>query len=332
VGLFHFADQARRFSRHTDTAMIEAKDLAPLRPQLGKLIAGWANPIPALRLVVNPIIWAMIGFGSGIYFFFRGFAPLQRKRFIQNIPTSTIRGAALGLVEVSGKVEGPYTIIAPLSEQDCFYYRTVARQGGERIVVEETLSTPFFLDDGTGKLLVDGRGAETDLPPVLSENYADGVPDYLRHFLSRHGIDSGFPLTLEEFCIHPGDTLFVLGTLRENTAAEGIASAGPTPEAYLSADAADLQRRGEIEAEIPAAAALLAQPGHRSTARPSAEFDLHPPVILAGRGTKHPLFISGRSQRDIVRALGWQSTLYIWGGPVLTLACFWYLLSRLGYL
>src|SRR5271170_6136601 len=88
-----------------------------------------------LRLLADPMNWAMTGFGTGIYFFFRGFAPLQRKRFLQNIPRSTIRGAALGLVEVSGKVEGPYTIIAPLSELDCFYYRAVARPGGERTVV-----------------------------------------------------------------------------------------------------------------------------------------------------------------------------------------------------
>jgi hypothetical protein len=284
-----------------------------------------------LRLLADPMIWAMIGFGSGIYFFFRGFSPLQRKRFIQNIPRSTIRSAALGLVEVSGKVEGPYTILAPLSEQDCFYYRAMARQGGERSAAEETLSAPFFLDDGTGKVMVDARGAETDLPPVFSENYSDQMPDYLRPFLNRHGI-TGFPVALEEYCVRPGDTMFVLGTLRENTAAEGIASADASQQGFLSPEAADLQRRGEIEAEIPAAAALIAHSGLRSPAKPSAEFDVHPPVVLAADGTKHPLFISARSQREIVRALGWQSALYIWGGPILTLACFWYLLSRLGYL
>ena len=120
----------------------------------GVALASWTNRMSfpvLLRLVADPIIWSMIGFGAGIYFFFRGFAPLRRKRFMQNIPRSTIRGAALGLVEVSGKVEGPYTILAPLSEMDCFYYRAVARQGGERTAIEETLSAPFFLDDGTGK-------------------------------------------------------------------------------------------------------------------------------------------------------------------------------------
>jgi len=273
--------------------------------------------------LADPMIWAMIGFPSGIYFFFLGFAPLQRKRFLQNIPRSTIRGAALGLVEVSGKVEGPYTIIAPLSEEDCFYYRTVARPAGERTVAEETLSAPFYLNDGTGRLLVDPRGAQTDLPPLLSEDCSDEFPDHLRHFLSRHGITPASSVSFEEFCIRPGDTLFALGTLSENTTDQ---------QKFLSAAAADLQQRCEIEAEIPGASALLAQPTHQSPAKSSSPFDLHPPVVLAGDGTKHPLFLSARSQREIVTALGWQSTLYIWGGPLLTLGCFWYLLDRLGYL
>jgi len=283
------------------------------------------SPSVLPRLLADPLIWSMVGFPAGIYFFFRGFAPLQRKRFIENIPRSAIRGAALGLVEVSGKVEGPYTIIAPLSELDCFHYRAVARQKGERTAAEETLSAPFFLDDGTGKLMVDARGAKTDMPPVFSENYVDQVPDYLRHFLSRHGISPGVPMTLEEYCIRPADTLFVMGTLRENI--PPARSPGISSEPFLSAEAADLQRRGEMEANIPTPAVPPSLP-----AEPAATFDLHPPVVLAAQDSRHPLFISVRSQREIVQELAWQSTLCIWGGPLLTIACFWYLLNRLGYL
>jgi hypothetical protein len=294
---------------------------------LGEIvIAGRTSPPNLLRLLADPMIWALIGFGAGVYFFFRGFVSLRRKRFIQSIPRSTIRAAALGLVEVSGEVKGPYTIVAPLSEQDCFFYHAIARQEGNRTPVEETLSAPFFLDDGTGKLLVDGRSAKTDLPPSFSENYSSHVPDYLHHFLSRHGIPSGFPVQLEEFCIRPGDKLFVMGTLRENTPTD----AGTYAENFLSAEAADLQRRGEMEAEMPAA---IAKTSTRvpSTTKASAECDLHPPVILAGQTPREPLFISIRSQREVLRALAWQATLFIWGGPILTLACFWYLLERLGY-
>ena len=45
---------------------------------------------------------------------------------------------------------------------------------------------------GTGKLLIDPRGAETDLQPSFSEDVEwDSAPDYIRHFLSRHGVTSG---------------------------------------------------------------------------------------------------------------------------------------------
>ena len=98
---------------------------------LGTIVLIARRSADPLSVLGNPLIWSIIGFGAGIYFFIRGFVLLRRKRFIQNVPQSTIRGASLGLVEVSGKVEGPYTIIAPLSEEDCFYYRTIAGSGGD---------------------------------------------------------------------------------------------------------------------------------------------------------------------------------------------------------
>lgn len=303
-----------------------------MEPVAGVTLASWTNRQPSLvllRLLADPMIWALFGCAAGTYFFFRGFLFLQRKRFIQNIPPSAIRGASLGLVEVSGKVEGPYTIIAPLSEQDCFYYRTAVWQGGERRswrkVAEEDLSAPLFLDDGTAKVMLDPRGAQIDLPPAYSEEYPGTVPDRLWRFLSRHGISPGFPIKLEEYCVRPGDILFAMGMLRENTGTTG----GATHENFLSAEAADLQRRGEMETILPPNLPMTA-PTRQTTL--SAQFDLHPPVVLTGQGAKRPLFISVRSQREIASALGWQSALYIWGGPILTLVCFWYLLSRLGYL
>jgi E3 Ubiquitin ligase len=275
-----------------------------------------ADPLSVLR---NPLIWSIIGFGAGIYFFFRGFVLLRRKRFIQDVPQSTIRGASLGLVEVSGKAEGPYTIIAPLSEQDCFYYRAIAWTGGERAwhkAAEESLSAPFFLDDGTGKLMVDARGAQPELPDAFSEEYSSGVPNYALRFLNRHGISSALALKLEEYVVRQGDTLFAMGMLRENTSGA---------ENFLSPEAAALEREQELGGVVPVGAGA-----RRPVAATSAQFDLHPTVVL-GSAPGRPLFLSVRSQREIVQWLAWRSELYIWGGPILTLFCFWYLLNRLGY-
>lgn len=295
------------------------------------LLSG-SSPDP-LSFLLNPVVWALVGFPIGIYAFIRGFFLLRRKRFIQNIPRSTIRGAPLGLVEVAGKVEGPYTIIAPMSEEECFYYRAVVWRKGERgpwrKAAEESLAAPFFLDDGTGKMMVDPRGAETDLPPVFSEEYETDVPDHLRHFLSRHAVASGFPLKLEEYCVRPGDTLFAMGTLRENSGSKAPGS-GQGETEFLSPEAADLERRGEMEVDWPGAA-IGAPANVARTSKPSTEYDLHPPVVLAGTRNR-ALFLSSSSRSEIVETLALRSALYIWGGPTLTLICFWYLLSRLGYL
>ena len=91
--------------------------------------------------------------------FFRGFALLRRKLLIEGIPASTVRSAALGLVEVSGTATGPYSVISPLSKTECYFYRAILPRHGD---CQETLCVPFFPDDGTGTLLIDPRGAETD--------------------------------------------------------------------------------------------------------------------------------------------------------------------------
>ncbi len=290
------------------------------------------DPLSALR---SPLLWGIAGVGVGIFLFFRGFPFLKRKRLIQNTPTSTIRGAALGAVEVSGTVVGPYTLISPLSGSDCFYYHAVARSTGEdeKKVAEEVLYAPFFVDDGTGRLMVDPRGAEMELRPSVDEEYSPSTGDaFTRHFLVRRGLSSGAPAKLQESCIRPGDHLFVLATLRENpgveSAADGLAGhAVQGGQGFLSAAAADLQRRAAIEAMLPSGSAVPPIP--KTPPVETDAFDLNPPVVLMKSTSGEPFFISWRRQHDVVQELAVRSALYIWGGPVLALAGLWLLVSRL---
>jgi hypothetical protein len=60
----------------------------------------------------------------------------------------------------------------------------------------------------------------------------------------------------------------------------------------------------------------------------SEEFDTHSSAVLM-KGAHNPaFFISWRSQRDVVRSLGWKSALMIWGGPALTLLSVYVLLTH----
>jgi hypothetical protein len=52
------------------------------------------------------------------------------------------------------------------------------------VIARKRFGSLFFLDDGTGKLLIDPRGAQTDLQPSFSEDVAwDSAPDYGIFFL-----------------------------------------------------------------------------------------------------------------------------------------------------
>ncbi len=84
-----------------------------------------------------------------------------------NTPSSKIRSAAMGLVEVSGLATGPYTLTAPITGVPCYYYRTMVwewkqRGKGSSWVKEadESLHVPFYLDDGSARVLVNPQGAE----------------------------------------------------------------------------------------------------------------------------------------------------------------------------
>jgi len=290
------------------------------------------DPLSTLR---SPVLWGIAGVGVGVFLFFRGFPFLKRKHLIQNTPTSTIRGAALGAVEVSGTVVGPYTLISPLSEADCFYYHALARTTGEeeKKGAEEVLYAPFFLDDGTGRLMVDPRGAEMELRPSVDEEYSPSTGDaFTRHFLVRRGLSSAAPANLQEYCIRPGDHLFVLATLQENPGLESAADclaadAAQEQQGFLSAAAADLQRRAALESMLPPGSTVPSIP--KTPRVETGAFDLNPPVMLMKSASGEPFFISWRSQRDVVQELAARSVLYIWGGPALALAGLWLVLRRL---
>ena len=280
----------------------------------------WARD-PLLRLLNDPLVWGPVGAVLGVYLFFRGFSLLKRKRLVMNTPRSTVRAAALGPVEVSGQAAGPYTLIAPLSETECYYYRLVTTHVKDRNKKRSfEQCAPIFLNDGTGELMIDPAGAEIQFSPLGTFD-SGMLPDYLRHFLVQHGIPVADLVKVEEFCIRPEDEIVVFGTLQENPwvkpkEQDPVAPIGP---GFLSEAVADLQHRAVFQLH-PAGGSRLMQSSSR-------KFDFYPPVILAKGGA--PFFISTFSQQEVVKNLAFQSALYIWGGPALTLFCSYSLLQRL---
>jgi E3 Ubiquitin ligase len=183
---------------------------------------------------IRPVAWCIIGLCAGIYIFFNGFRILQRRKLILNTPISKIRSASMGMVELNGLAVGPYTLLAPITQRPSYYYRTIAwewkRQGRSSKwvkVAAECMHVPFFLDDNTGKVMVDPRSAELDLHCDFHQEFCDSffsfkqeAPPNVHSFLSRHGIMTNNKIKIEEFCIKPKNSLFLLGTLDENPGLE----------------------------------------------------------------------------------------------------------------
>lgn len=200
-------------------------------------------------LVQSDNLWivATIGVCGGLYLFFRGFRILQRKRLIVNTPTSKIRSAALGLVEINGLALGPYTITAPVTGRACYYYRTLGwelRKSGKneewRQVADESFHVPFFVDDNTGLQLINPQGAEMDLHRDFHEEYSNSMffgremPEKVSAFLARHAVSGERRVRVDEYCIKPKNALFILGTLAENAGMKVSAQPIKTQHASLA--------------------------------------------------------------------------------------------------
>jgi hypothetical protein len=357
----------------------------------------------------NLLAMAVIGAGLGVYWFYQGFRLLQRKRLILNTPASKIRSASMGLVEISGLASGPYVVISPLKQCECYYYQSVVwqwKQEGKNSkwvkVAEEILHVPFYVDDNTDKVLVDPRGAEMDLHCDLHEQYNGFLPfggaemsGSVAEFLTRHAVDPDKKIKVEEYCIKPKNFLFVLGTLSQNPGLDASimpawaeqsdkrfvgVEVGATvlrePSSFasqevirlseepnsVSATAMTQQQKiaaalmkarisspaawsaagvgvkpqtagGVVARRQPTMARLTIPVAQRTEHLLDAEgFDLHPAVVLMQGAHNPAFFISWRSQRDVVNSLGWKSSLMIWGGPALTLACVYFLFAHFGWL
>jgi hypothetical protein len=198
---------------------------------------------PFLWLLSQPLFWAALGVVVGPYLFYRGFRLFQRKQLILDIPRSSVRAAAIGAVEVSGKAVGPYTLVSPLSSRDCLYYRVVIRvfrERNRRMIIDEVCA-PLFVDDGTGELMIYPAGAEMQWAGVAGDG-----GEYLTRVLARHGCEREDLVDAQEYCIVPEDNIFILGTLRENpwaTRDPGASSLSRIGPGFVSLDEADLLRR-----------------------------------------------------------------------------------------
>jgi hypothetical protein len=297
------------------------------------------------------IFYAACGFFFGIWGFFWGFKRLRRKRLIENIPTSTIRGLALGLVELCGKAEKLTLLKSPLTNTECVLFKYLVEEYRRRgknsawvtIAAGDSFYVPFWINDATARIMVFARGAEVILP--IDYKFTTGIgkkiPDFLLEFMDNHGIAyRGWlgkrTLRFREWFILPGDNVYVLGSAKKaevylkDRDSELIRRLEKLKEDAQKMKEADLNKDGQVSMEEwDAAVAKVEQELLQEEIKNAGAED--PLDVVMGKGDTESVFIiSDHSEKDLIKKLSGECILGIFGGAALSLVLLGYLLVRLG--
>ena len=131
----------------------------------------------------DPAFWqAVLAVTAPLSFYF-GFRNWRLARLIDDTPTSRVRSAAQGYVELSGtaRLADGTPNLAPLSRRPCVWWlyrieKKVESRKGDRweTINRGTSVAPFRLDDDTGVCLVDPQGA--DVRPGTKSVWTGSLP------------------------------------------------------------------------------------------------------------------------------------------------------------
>ncbi len=236
-----------------------------------------------------------------------GFRQLREKNMIENIPKSSIRSVAMGLAEITGQAVNEGTLPAPLSGTMCVYYRYLVeeerssgRRGSEWVTIDQgESSSPFRVEDPTGRILINPLGGEA----MLGRDYRDIARD--GGWLSRR-------TRRTEWRIHPGDFVYVIGNvakLHDIVADERLELQQRLQQIKKDPGTVkrfDLDGDGTINTqEWAGAVAVIKDEIFRDrVSRPAEPQD----NLCIGKGDVEDTFlISDRDERSVVRSLGWRA-------------------------
>ena len=184
------------------------------------IVANLFNPVALRQEIIqasNQEFWfhAIIITALTLAGFYFAFAFFKRARIIEDTPTSKIRSAAQGYVELIGvgdTLEGP-VIVAPLSKTPCTWYRYKVEKLGDKHdhVIDSGSSEDLFVLVGkTGKCVIDPEGAIVT-PSVKRVWYSSQYEGDATNS-SFNGFSRRYRFTEER--MHPGDSLYAIGLFR----------------------------------------------------------------------------------------------------------------------
>jgi hypothetical protein len=112
----------------------------------------------------------LLGTGAGVWIFFKGFRVFREFKIVADTPRMPIRSLPMGLVQVRGQALTDHLIPSPITHTPCCFYQIkieryeTGEHGGWKHHRTDMDGARFYVQDKTGKVLVDSYSAEYDLP------------------------------------------------------------------------------------------------------------------------------------------------------------------------
>jgi hypothetical protein len=180
----------------------------------------------------GPLIFLAITGVLALGLLWWGFHSLKRKRLIENVPTSKVKGVFLGLNEVKGRAHRDEPFLSYLAQRHCVYYRYEVKErwsrtehytdsegrsktrtnSGWKTVASHEERRPFQLIDSTGALRVVPHRAEISADKVFDEHCSRHDPLYYGKGPSssisnsdhrRHFVEHAIPLDARIYVLGP---------------------------------------------------------------------------------------------------------------------------------
>lgn len=185
----------------------------------------------------DPTCALFVGFFIGLGLIYAGVKNYQLLQKINNTPTSKVSSAAVGLVELFGKMRSTSNVISPFKKVPCGYWCIVGqyyrpgKHGGWFDIYRKSSEVMFYLEDETGKMLINPLLADITIPadvnikgtlsnkglfgtskaslPQDAIAFIDSLPEPdKKKFYDK----SAYQLRIYEYYIAEKDPLYVMGT------------------------------------------------------------------------------------------------------------------------
>lgn len=173
-------------------------------------------------------------FFVGIVSLFLSFLIFLQKREIENIPTCTISDLKEGVTELQGTAREVQLLQSPLTKTECLLYeyeverhcvkksnRKHSRFASDKIASGNSFSTPFFLEDATGKILIFPQYVALVFPATFEFRWhvnQNELPFNLHEFIERERRQNDVSwygnFHFKEHCIKDGEEIYVLGVAK----------------------------------------------------------------------------------------------------------------------